>query len=57
MRIRNIINQVVYYRKKYGVKKTIRKIISKIKQRLQKFKGKEKNIRFGYKIMNLIKKN
>ena len=30
MRIQNIINQVRYYRKKYGIKKTIKKVISKI---------------------------
>ena len=30
MRIKNIINQVTYYRKKYGIKKAIKKIISKI---------------------------
>ena len=30
MRIKNIINQVSYYRKKYGLKKTIKKILSKI---------------------------
>ena len=29
-RIKNVINQVRYYRKKYGVKKTIKKILSKI---------------------------
>ncbi len=30
MRIQNIINQVRYYRKKYGIRKTIKKVISKI---------------------------
>lgn len=30
MRIQNIINQVKYYRKKYGIRKTIKKVISKI---------------------------
>ena len=30
MRIQNIINQVRYYRKKYGIRKTIKKIISKV---------------------------
>lgn len=30
MKIQNIINQVRYYRKKYGLKKTIKKILSKI---------------------------
>lgn len=34
MRIRNIINQVTYYRKKYGMKKTIKKIISKTQKKL-----------------------
>ena len=28
-RIKNVINQVRYYRKKYGIKKTIKKILSK----------------------------
>lgn len=28
-RIKNVINQVRYYRKKYGIRKTIKKIISK----------------------------
>lgn len=45
MRIQNIINQVRYYRKKYGTKKTIKKIISKIyskifrKQEIAKIQG------------------
>lgn len=45
MRIQNIINQVRYYRKKYGIKKTIKKIISKIytklfrKEQLAKVQG------------------
>ena len=34
MRIKNIINQVRYYRKKYGIKKTIRKVMSKTYSKL-----------------------
>lgn len=36
MRVQNIINQVRYYRKKYGIKKTIKKILSKIYSKIFK---------------------
>ena len=45
MRVQNIINQIRYYRKKYGMKKTIKKILSKIyskifkKEEIAKIKG------------------
>lgn len=38
-RIRNVINQVTYYRKKYGMKKTIKKVLSKMYTKI--FRGKE----------------
>ncbi len=38
-RIRNVINQVTYYRKKYGMKKTIKKVLSKIYTKI--FRRKE----------------
>ena len=42
MRIQNIINQVRYYRKKYGIRKTIKKIISKVYSKIFR---KEENLK------------
>ena len=36
MRVQNIINQIRYYKKKYGMKKTIKKILSKIYSKIFK---------------------